>query len=186
MARTFLEARYINKPINYDGSQLSPNWIYQSFGIMGDAAVAFIGACDITESMVDVEDVIAGSEIRADKMLHFIIELFGRDCVFSAAIQSVLVGEIQSELLRHGAKVVKAGDDLFVGKGKLSISIATASAVSGLIHIGLNITNSGTPVKTSALKDLGINQKKFAVSILRRFNKEYSRIILAAAKVRPR
>jgi len=187
MARSFLEVRYINKNINYDGSQLSPHWIYETTGIMGDTAASFCGQCDVLDSeMADVEDALAEKAIRADSMLHFIIELFGRDCMFASSIQSVFVSEVHCELLQRGSSVVKKGDDLFFGKGKLSISVASVSAVSALIHIGLNITNKGTPVKTSSLSDLGIDPKEFSLAVLKRFDKEYSRIILAASKVRPR
>ena len=187
MARSFLEVRYINKNINYDGSQLSPHWVYTTTGVMGDAAASFCGKCDIPdEEIADVEDLLAGKLIKSDKMLHFIIELFGRDCVFASSIQSVFVSEVQNELLKRGASVVKEGDDLFFGKGKLSISVASVSPVSALIHIALNITNKGTPVRTASLEDLKIEPKNFAAAVLKRFDKEYSRIILAASKVRPR
>lgn len=187
MARSFLEVRYINKTINYDGSQLSPHWIYETTGVMGDTAVSFCGACDVLDAeMADVEDVLAEKTIKAQKMLHFIIELFGRDCLLAASIQSVFMSEIQGELLQRGVPVVKKGDDLFFGKGKLSISVASVSPVSALIHIGLNISNKGTPVKTSSLEDFNIDPKDFSLSILKRLEKEYSRMVLAASKVRPR
>jgi len=154
---------------------------------MGDAAVAFVGACNVLDkNMVDLEDVLAHNEIRSSKMLHFIVEIFGRDCMFGASLQSVFISEIQNELLKHGVKAVKSGDDLFVGEGKLSIAIATASPVSALMHMALNISTKGTPVKTSALEDLKIDHVSFADAVLKRFNEEYSRIVLASCKVVPR
>jgi len=184
--RTFLEVKFIKEKINYDGSQLSPHWIYKTTGIMGDAAVSFIGACNVTpEHMIDMEDLIAGDKIASDLMLHFIIEIFNKSAFEGAVIQCVMVSEIHSVLLENNINVKRIGDDLFVGDAKLSISIATASAVSALIHIALNITNDGTPVKTCALNDFKINAASFAEQCLQKIKKEYSRLVLAASKVRP-
>jgi uncharacterized protein len=187
MERSFLEVKNISQKLDYDGSQLSPHWIYKNIGIMGDAAVSFIGACNIpNEQIADIEDILDQQEIRADKMLHFIVEVFGKDCLFGALVQCVFISEIQSELLLNKINVERKGDDLFIDQGKLSISIATASCVSTLIHIGLNINNEGTPVKTACLSDYGIEPVDFSMKILQRFNKEFSRIILASSKVKAR
>ncbi|MBN1114492.1 MAG: DUF366 family protein, partial [Oligoflexia bacterium] len=165
----------------------SPHWIYKTTKIMGDAVVAFTGKCDVEDSYIaDLEDLMNKKAIRADRMLHFIVEIFGRDTVTAAALQSVFMSEIQSLLLEYNVDVTRKGDDLFVGDGKLSISIASVSPVSALIHIGLNITNEGTPVLTSSLSDFNIDPARFAVSVMERINSEYSRIILAATKVVPR
>lgn len=187
MERSFLEIKYLDEKIAYDGSQLAPHWIYKKTGIMGDVAVSFIGSCDVSDDqMADLEDLLQHKTIKADKMLHFIIELFGKDCVLATAIQCLFISEIQNVLLLNKIPVKKEGDDLFIGEGKLSISIASVSPVSALIHIGLNISNSGTPVKTSSLEDLGIEPRTFSSEVLKRFDYEYTRIILAASKVRAR
>jgi hypothetical protein len=187
MERSFLEIRHLDEKIDYDGSQLAPHWIYKKTGIMGDAAVSFIGSCNVSdEQMADLEDLLQKKTIKADKMLHFIVEIFGRDCFFAASIQGGFISEIQNVLLERKVPVTKNGDDLFVGKGKLSISIASVSTVSALIHIGMNISNSGTPVQTSALEDFDIDAKVFSSTVLKRFDLEFSRIILAASKVRAR
>ena len=187
MERTFLEIKYLDTKIDYDGSQLRPHWIYKTTGIMGDSAVAFIGACNIPDNnIVDIEDLLAKKSIKGSKMLHFMIELFGRDCVFGTTMQSVFISEIQNELIAHKVKVDKFGDDLFVGDGKLSIAITTASPVSTLMHMALNISNTGTPIKTSALEELGVEPLMFAGSVLKRFCSEYTWIVLASTKVTPR
>ena len=133
-----------------------------------------------------LEDVLAHESIKADSMLHFICELFGKDCFSAIGVQNAFISEIQNSLLKKGIDVSKLGDDLFIGKGKLSISIASVSSVSSLIHIGLNIDNKGTPVLTSALKDFNIEPKDFAAEVLKRMKKEYSRMMLASCKVRGR
>jgi len=185
--RQFLAVKYLKEEINYDGSQLSPHWIYKNFGIMGDAVVAFIGSCDVSNAyMADIEDLRANDSIKADKMVHFIIELFRVDAFTSVAIQSAFMSEIQGVLLDKKIPVIKEGDDLYIGRGKLSISIASVSLVSSLIHIGINITNEGTPVETSALSDFKIDTDHFVNAVLNRLNNEYSRMLMAVTKVKPR
>lgn len=187
MERTFLEIEYIDKKTKYDGSQLAPHWIYKTTGVMGDAVVAFCGPCNIPyNKMADLEDVLAKDSIKANSMLHFICEIFGKDCFSAVGVQNAFVSEIHSALLKKGVNAVKDGDDIFVGKGKMSISIASVSSVSALIHIGINIDNKGTPVATSALRDFNIDPKEFALDVLKRMKKEYSRMVLASCKVRPR
>jgi hypothetical protein len=55
--------------------------------------------------------------------------------------------------------VKRKASDLFVGERKLSVSVATASASSSKVHLGLNITSKGVPdgVKAIGLAELGIN-----------------------------
>lgn len=69
---------------------------------------------------------------------------------------------------------------------KLSVSIATKSITSVLIHTGLNILSEGAPVKASGLKsELGIEDiKGFAVEVMKRYSEELKDIILASTKVR--
>ena len=69
---------------------------------------------------------------------------------------------------------------------KLSVSIATKSITSVLIHTGLNILSEGAPVKASGLtSELGIeNIKDFAIEIMNRYAAELDDISLASTKVR--
>ncbi len=76
------------------------------------------------------------------------------------------------------------GDDIFVGEGKLSISIATVTPVSALIHFAVNVSNKGTPVKTASLEDLGIDAKAFAKEVMARVVREVESIETATVKVR--
>jgi hypothetical protein len=73
----------------------------------------------------------------------------------------------------------------YIERGKLSVSIATSSVVSTLIHIGLNIETEGTPVKTVGLKNLGIaDVASFAENVMLRYKRELERIYDARCKVR--
>ena len=69
---------------------------------------------------------------------------------------------------------------------KLSVSIATKSTTSILIHTGLNIVSEGAPVKASGLtSELGITDiKEFALEIMKRYSEELEDINLASTKVR--
>ena len=87
---------------------------------------------------------------------------------------------------RRGFKVKRNGDDLFVNDKKLSVSIATKSLTSVLIHTGINILSEGAPIAVSGLEsDLGIKDiKEFALEVMKRYSDEIDDIILASTKVR--
>mgnify|MGYP001121064244 CR=1 FL=1 len=180
-----------DQQITYDGRQLAPHWIYRQFDLLGDAAVAFIGPCrvDLSE-MVDLEDVKRAAPISSPLMLHVIAEFFGGDLHQTVYRQRLLVITAK-ELLeeRTGRPVMRRGDDLYLPRadgslGKLSVSIATASATSTLIHTGLNIETEGTPVPTVGLAELGIDPAEFGAELLRRYAGEVEDIWLARCKVR--
>ena len=93
---------------------------------------------------------------------------------------------IKECLERRGFSVKRDGDDLFVNDKKLSVSIATKSLTSVLIHTGINILSQGAPIEVSSLKDdLGIeNIKEFAIEVMTSYSKEIDDIVLASTKVR--
>ncbi|MBO8167589.1 MAG: DUF366 family protein [Thermoanaerobacteraceae bacterium] len=178
---------WTSEEITYDGTQLSSLFAYRTFGIQGDAIVSFQGPCHVKlDKMVDLEDVLSNAPIAADRMLHFVVEHFDKDFMFLIARQRLLICIIK-ELLESitGASILRNGDDLYYKDGKLSVSIATLSPVSGLIHVGLNITNEGTPVKTAALTDLQIDDmEKFAQTVMRAYAAEIASMAKARCKVR--
>lgn len=71
------------------------------------------------------------------------------------------------------------------GCRKLSVSIATLSPVSGMIHAGVNVSTAGTPVRTASLELLGIDPVAYATWVAERFAADYEKVLLAATKVRP-
>ncbi len=180
-----------DREVAYDGRQLAPHWIYRQHDLMGDAAVAFIGPCrvDLSE-MVDIEDVKALSPIYSPKMLHVIAEFFSSDLHTTVYRQRLLVVTAKELLERQTDRpVTRRGDDLYLPRadgspGKLSVSIATASATSTLIHTGLNIETEGTPVATVGLAELGVDPAEFGAELLRRYAEEVDDIWLARCKVR--
>jgi hypothetical protein len=182
-----MKIKFIDKDIKYIGSQLSPHWIYKNFNIQGDSIVAFQGECEvkITE-MVDIEDVINNEPIYSKYMLSFISEQFGISLVEGVLRQRLLITIIKELLEEKGINVVRNGDDLMINGQKLSVSIATKSINSILIHTGLNILSENAPVNACGLEsELGIiDTKAFAIDVMERYANELDDIVLASTKVR--
>ena len=132
--------KYLDEEIKYIGSQLAPHWIYKNYKLQGDAIVAFCGECEVKlTEMVDIEDVINNEPIYSKYMLSFITEQFNVNLVEGVFRQRLLICIIKEELEKRGIFVVRNGDDLMIDGRKLSVSIATKSQTSILIHTGLNI-----------------------------------------------
>lgn len=182
-----IQTKFIDKEIKYIGSQLAPHWIYKNFNIMGDAIVAFQGECDVNlTEMVDIEDVINNEPIYSKYMLSFITEQFGVELTEGVFRQRLLMNIIKETLEKRGVFVVRKGDDLIIDGKKLSVSIATKSITSILIHTGLNILSEDAPVSAAGLKsELGIEDtKSFAIEVMNNYAEEIEDIKLAATKVR--
>ena len=178
--------------MTYDGQQLHSLFAYLEHGILGPSIVSWRGACDIPFSrMVDGEDLLAKAVIQGQEMLHFIIEVFDRDLFSGVALQRLFAAITRDYLQKQAAKtlsghhLIREGDDLYWGDRKLSISIATKSPVSTMVHFAMNITNQGTPVKTLSLEDLDLDPRQVASDLMDLFKKEYSDIVVATQKVRP-
>ena len=182
-----MKTKFIDKEIKYIGSQLAPHWIYKNFNIQGDAIVAFIGECEVKlTEMVDIEDVINNEPIYSKYMLSFISEQFGIGLIEGVLRQRLLMTIIKELLEARGVFVVRNGDDLMINDRKLSVSIATKSITSVLIHTGLNILSEVAPVKAAGLEsELGIKDvREFALEVMDRYAAELTDIVLASTKVR--
>lgn len=182
-----MKTHFIENEIKYIGSQLAPHWIYKNFKIQGDAIVAFVGECEVKlTEMVDIEDVINNEPIYSKYMLSFITEQFNVNLVEGVFRQRLLMCIIKEALEKRGFLVKRNGDDLFVNDKKLSVSIATKSLTSILIHTGINILSEGAPIPVSGLEsDLGIKDiKEFALEVMKNYSEEVDDIVLASTKVR--
>ena len=177
---------FIDEEIKYIGSQLSPHWIYRNYHLMGDSIVSFIGEVDVKLSeMVDIEDVINNEPIYSKKMVNFIIEKFNSSLEEMVWVQRLFISIIKEVLESYNVKVARDGDDLFYDNRKLSVSIATKSITSCLIHTALNIIKEGAPINASDLSEMGIKDvKKFAIEVMDKFSEETKSIKLATYKVR--
>lgn len=177
--------KFINDSLKYDGSQLASLFAYRIWDIQGESIVAFIGPCEVREHLVDLEDLKADAFIYSEKMLHFIIEHFERDLEKTVLRQRMFIAILCEKLAKMGKDAVRSGDDIYIQDAKLSVSIATLSPVSSLIHTGLNIISKGTPVKAIGLGDLGIeNIEDFAKEVMTAYVQETLDMRMACCKVR--
>jgi hypothetical protein len=189
-----MHLKYIaDEVFKYDGRQLAAHWIYRQYNLLGDAIVSWRGECEVKLSeMVDLEDVKANAPIYSREMVHFIAEFFDLDLEKAVYRQRLLITTAKEFLEEHlSQRIERKGDDLYLERpqdgqrGKLSVSIATLSATSTLIHTGFNVISEGTPVITVGLNDLGIDPAIFGQTILERYTAEVADIWLARCKVRP-
>jgi len=186
-----VKAQFLDSVEKYDGSQLVSLHNYLQHKLLGDSIVAWVGPCDVSiEHMVDGEDLLQNAEIRGSKMLHFLIEKFEVQLFSAVALQRLLASILKDQIATVAtdkalaALMFREGDDLYVGERKLSISIATQTPLSSLIHFAVNVSNVGTPVKTLSLEDLGIEPKILALESMTLFCNEVKSIRQATQKVR--
>lgn len=192
-----METLFSEKVVTYTGTELRPGWLAQTFGVGPEALVAWLGPCHVaTADLVDLEDQRAGAEIHAAMMLHFIAEHPGRDLLLTVLRQRLLVAGALQVLHRDpqavpgGAwgqclsQIQRQGDDLYLSERKLSVSIATLSPTSGLIHFALNVDPSGAPVPAIGLAELGVDPRLFAHRLLKQYGEEMESAVAACRKVR--
>jgi uncharacterized protein len=181
-----MQTLWTEKTIKYTGEQLSSLWAYKNFDVQGDSIIAFRGPCDVREHMVDQEDVKNKDFIFSEDMVSFIVEIFDLNLERAIVVQRLLITELKEilEEMVPGISLKREGDDLFDGKNKLSVSIATLSPVSCLIHVGINVSSKNTPVPTKGLNDYDVDPETFANKALQKFREEFTSMENARTKVR--
>ncbi|MFH0799038.1 MAG: DUF366 family protein [Pseudomonadota bacterium] len=180
-----MKTTWIDRKICYDGTQLRSHWIYNETGALGDAIASFEGPADVPlANMVDLADARDKANIFSRSMLHFIVEHFDGDLPLAVARQRLLATISSEELRARAPDMMRRGDDLYDKERKLSVSIATASPVSTLIHFAVNIDAAGAPVSAVGLNDLGVEPKPFAERIMQRYSQEIESMMNARCKVR--
>ncbi len=185
-----MKAHWCEDRFIYDGSQLCSRFALEKFKLAGDSIVGWRGACAIPlENMVDNEDRMNNAKICGDDMLHFIVEVLNYNLLGITALQRLLAAIAKDVvIILSPEKILTAdmrreGDDLWVANRKLSISVATTSPVSAMIHFAVDVTNEGTPVPTLSLEDLKIKPQDFARELLARFREEFLGLQAASEKV---
>lgn len=176
----------------YTGAELAPGIAFRTF--RDSTAVYNIivtrGEANVSlDHMVDIEDVMDSEPIYSEDMLNFIIEVIGctdlEKLVFIQRYFVRLIGEIVES---YNSTTYYKGDDIMVEGKKLSVSIATVSNASGLIHIGLNASGDKYPegVNAIALSDFipdHIGLDYFIEAVIESMASEINDIFIATTKV---
>lgn len=183
-----LTTRLSRSPLKYSGEELTPHWIYRQFDILGNALVAFTGPAEVAlDHMVDLEDVKHKAPIYSPRMLHFLGEFFIDSLDQGILLQHLFLCQIYEALWERGAgELHRRGNDIYFQERKLSVSIATRSPVSVLLHAGLNIETYGTPIPTSGLQEMDIEPFEFGQQCLSRFESDVAVWNRSRVKVLPR
>lgn len=173
----------------YDGTQLHSLWAFRRYNLQGDCIVSFRGPCRVEpDNLVDMQDVLDGAFIYSPDMLHFIVEHFDTDLEKAVYRQRLLVSLARDLTMSPAHPVTRRGDDLYVGSRKLSVSIATVSPVSTLIHTALNVQTEGTPVPAMGLYAMGFDSEDAIYDLAGRLCQAYAAevhdIFMARCKVR--
>jgi len=167
--------------------ELYGHFARKNYGMAGDAVVAFVGPCDVrTENLVDLADRGAGAVIVAARMLHFVVEHFGITLGEAIWRQRVLAAIVLEEVQKRAPRTAfrREGDDVYAGDGKLTVSVATSSPTSALIHFGVNVDGAGAPLEVSDLRRLNVGVDDLAAAVLDRYADEVDRFVEALSKVR--
>ncbi len=148
-----MQSIILDTKLDYDGSQISSLWAYNFADVQEDSVIAFRGGCDVSiEHMIDLEDRKNDDLILSEDMLHFIVEHFDSTDLKLVYARQRLFTAIASEVLsQYCNHIIRKGDDLFVAGKKLTVSIASTSAVSQKFHFGINISHD----HYGSLHDLG-------------------------------
>lgn len=173
---------------DYDGTQLCSAFVLQRAPIAesDDVVLLFEGAADVpVEHLVDTEDAENDRPIGSPLMAHVIV-FHRRMELAHAVLAQRLLGRLAADWIRAraGLDVTVRGDDLYVGEGKLSVSVATRCPHGALIHFGVNIDTEGTPVRTAGLRELRLEAGEFLRAIGRLYTEEMASAHHAEHKVR--
>jgi hypothetical protein len=185
-----VRSAFASEQTDYDGSQLRAGWLAGTLGLDpadGGAVGAFLGACDVKpEFVVDLEEVESGEPIRAAMMVHFVAEFPEADLEKAVIRQRLLASIVRDELagLAPGRTFRRRGDDVYENGHKVSVSVATLSPNSSLMHFAVNVDASGAPVPARGLDDFGIDPERFARTVLETFAEEIASARTATEKVR--
>jgi len=165
--------------LDYDGSQIEPLWAYRALGVQGDSIVYFQGGMRVSrERLVDAGELRESEiavPISAKDALHIIVEHFDDPGLRLAYHrQRLLVNAAKERIIdATGVHVKRKASDLYVGDRKLSVSVATASASSSKIHLGINVSSEGAPrgVRIVGLAEMGVED---ALDLGRKISMSYA------------
>jgi uncharacterized protein len=183
-----MRSRFIKEEITYTGEQLRSLFALDSFGVAGDSIVSFIGPSDVPiRELVDIDDVKAGRRLQAPRMLHFIAEHFEPDLEKTILRQYILLDLLKDLLNERIGRLVlhRVGNDLYDNDYKLTITTATASPVSCLFHVGINVIAPEEPTaKAKGLSNYNLDPLLIGPEVVERYTKEIDKIAITRCKVR--
>jgi hypothetical protein len=164
-----MRSLFVKEEILFTGEQLTSFWAFRNYDIPGDNIVAFIGPCEIDEKyIIGIDHFKKKTEIKSERMLHFLVEHFDLDLEKAILKQKLLV-DILKDKLNHRLKgdvLQRWGDDLFDTDFKLTVSATVRTSVSTKIHLGINVSSQNTPVKTKGLEDYGIDPRDVSQAVM--------------------
>ncbi|MEM2925028.1 MAG: DUF366 family protein [Methanocellales archaeon] len=184
-----LKVKFLNKRLNYDGSQLRALWALEELGLQGSSIVVFRGGMNVArEQMRDLKDKREGREIKGENLIHFIVEVIdpNADLRLAYYAQRLLLCITKDKLMEFGVKVAREGGDLYFNGKKLSVSIANSNLNGYKIHLGLNITSKQAPEGAIGLREIDrrIKPMEIARAIANQFAVECEDIERDIAKTR--
>lgn len=176
----------LENEISYDGTQLSPHWIFRNTDLVGNSIIGFIGQAEVTtENLVDLFDAKRNEFIKSPRMLHFLAEWFIDSIETGIALQYLFISNAFEIFIKNGiVNIERHKNDLFYLSRKLSVSIVTKSTLSILMHTGFNIETHGTPIPTSGLAEMGIEPMVFGMKLLKKFKTDVESMHISRVKVR--
>jgi hypothetical protein len=164
-----MRSLFVREEILFTGEQMASFWAYKNHDILGDNIIAFIGPCQVDpEHIIAIDHFKKKTQIRSERMLHFLVEHFDQDLERAILRQKLLV-DILKDKLNHRLKedlLQRWGDDLFDSEHKLTVSATARTSVSTKIHLGINISSQNTPVKTKGLDDYGIDPNDISQAVM--------------------
>lgn len=166
-----MKTLFIDKEVTYDGSQLRSLYAFLEHRLQGDSIVSWVGKCDIPQDkIVDGQDLMEGSAIYSEKMLHFIVEIFDAKLREMVLLQRLFGDIVRDEVFKiaHGKiYLLRKGDDLYLKdefealqkfegkKNKISLDILNQAPQKN-VDLKFNISIA-TVSPVSGLLHFGIN-----------------------------
>jgi hypothetical protein len=182
-----MKSLFVSEEIKFTGEQLLSHWAYNQFDLLGDNIVGFVGPCELEERyLVGIDHYKKKTQIRSEKMLHFVVEHFDLDLEKTILRQKILVSILKDKLNHRlrGDVMQRWGDDIYDGDAKLTISTVARTKVSTKIHLAINISSRNTPVKTKGLEDYGIDPLDIAQVVMNQYRLDIRRVSERLVKTR--
>ncbi len=149
-----------------------------------DWIIGFVGKCNVSDHLVDLEDSLNNDFIVSDNMLQFIAQIFNIDLLTAVLYQRLFMRILADEISKIDNREIKVkGDDIFLGDKKLSVSIATLGVNSCLFHFGINLNTSNIPTFATSISLPESKILSFVNSFFSNLTQEYLSIQKSTRKV---